>query len=500
MRVVLCFLPGLLLFGQTEPAPYFEPNHRVAGIGISRESISDDLLEVRTDLMIQSQTFAILREPLALVGARRVTGPRLQTLFRNASKRSGMPAPVLEAIAYLESWGDPKAASPAGPRGIMQISEATARRIGLKVVRGKRYQVTTEKVAVRRKGKTTYKTVRRRTPYEVIARDDRLSPERSINAAAKYLAGMEQRFGGRDWAIFAYHCGEGCVSEILDLSRRASGISPDQVTVARIFFSANPARNRDLYQALQRNMSRDYSPTYWFRVKRAEQLLALYRRNPSAFAETADGYRSEFNTGPRAPNRLAVWVRKKDLVFQSGIDLRADEGRRLAKAPDQPEFFGYTLGDTIGAGDPDNQPYYLQASPAALGTLLYIAFETRRLHQALAPDEGFLPLEVTSLVQPAGPVNGAGADPSRARPEALAHASGQVIDIGYSRLPPGERECLRFVLDDLGWEGYLGFVEEGPENIHIGCSPGSREFFASVFQEALEAVKPAPQPVKTDTP
>jgi hypothetical protein len=40
------------------------------------------------------------------------------------------------------------------------------------------------------------------------------------------------------------------------------------------------------------------------------------------------------------------------------------------------------------------------------------------------------------------------------------------------------------VLNDLGWNGYLGFVEEGTSNLHIGCSPESREFFTSIFEEA----------------
>jgi len=34
-----------------------------------------------------------------------------------------------------------------------------------------------------------------------------------------------------------------------------------------------------------------------------------------------------------------------------------------------------------------------------------------------------------------------------------------------------ELECLKFVLSDLGWDGYLGFVEEGRDNLHIGCAP-----------------------------
>ena len=66
--------------------------------------------------------------------------------------------------------------------------------------------------------------------------------------------------------------------------------------------------------------------------------------------------------------------------------------------------------------------------------------------------------------------------------EGLSHGSGQVFDIDYSGLPPAELECLRFVLNDLGWDGYLGFVEEGRDNLHIGCSPTSRDFFTSVFK------------------
>ena len=73
----------------------------------------------------------------------------------------------------------------------------------------------------------------------------------------------------------------------------------------------------------------------------------------------------------------------------------------------------------------------------------------------------------------------------------LDHASGQVFDLSVAGLPPGEWECLRFVLDDLGWSGALGFIEEPPgkPTMHIGCSPTSRDFFAQVFQEAQAALR-----------
>jgi hypothetical protein len=179
----------------------------------------------------------------------------------------------------------------------MQISEATAHDMGLTVKRVTRYRVTRERVEVpTKKGKPKYKTVTRKTPYTVTSRDDRLSPDRAIPAAAKYLAGMETKFGGRDWAVFAYHCGQGCVARMMDLMRAARGIPRDhQITVARMFFSASPAWNRELYDAIQTQMQRDYSPTYWFRVMRAEQLLALWRRDPLAFEALADRYKSDFS-------------------------------------------------------------------------------------------------------------------------------------------------------------------------------------------------------------
>jgi hypothetical protein len=388
-----------------------------------------------------------------------------------------MPASVIESIAYLESWGDAKAESPAGPRGIMQISGATAVSMGLKVTYATKYRVTKDRVAVKGKGKsgkTTYRTVTRKTPYRVLLRDERMIPERAVPAAARYLAGMEQKFGGRDWAIFAYHCGQGCVALMQDITRRARGIPKDHMTVARMFFSNSPAWNRDLYAAIQQQMQRDYSPTYWFRVMRAQQLLALYRRDPAEFAHLAQEYRSDFVTDRRAPHRLSVWLKKDDLVFRSEDDLRADLGKKLVKALNRPDYFGYSLRLVA------QQDHMDEASPAALGTLAYIAYETRRLFEEMNPKgQKFHPIEVTSLVEPEDFARRKG------KPEALSHCSGYVFDIDYSALPPAELECLRFVLNDLGWEGYLGFVEEGKDNLHIGCSPGSRDFFTSVFEEAV---------------
>ena len=486
--LAIAMLAAPLLTGQlgwlTSKNDDFVPKNRLSGIGVDRQEMSDAVLARRTELMIESQTFSIMRDPQALAGAGRITSPAMKKIFRAASEKSGLPASLIAAVAYLESWGDPKAESPAGPRGIMQFSEATAKRSGLKVVHSTRYRVTSERKKVKTRKGMVWKTVKHKVPYTVTVRDERLQPEKAVPAAAVYLAQMEKKFGGRDWAVFAYHCGEGCVAEFQATAREIGALGKEPVSVARVFFAGSPARNKDLYQLIRRHMERDFSPTYWFRITRAEQLLALYEKEPAEFRSLLADYRNEDNPSQRAPHRLSVWLKAADFAFQTCDDIRKDQGKHLVKALDDPKLFGFALrksgAGAIGEDDLNNQAYYLQASPAAIGTLAYIAFETRRLHAAMKPKgEAYVAFDVTGLVRPM--------DVSKkAKGETISHCTGQVFDIAYSNLPPAEREALQFVLDDLGWNGYLGFVEESPNSgtLHIGCSPTSRDFFTRVFEEA----------------
>jgi hypothetical protein len=485
--VLLALLSGSLLVAAVE---YFTPQHQLLGIGAGRSEITPDLLASRTDRMIKSQTFTVMRDPRATAGAERITGARLAPIFRRAADESGWPVSLISAVAYLESWGDAQAASPAGPRGIMQFSEATARAAGLRIVRTTRFQVTTSHELVpprtgKKPGRSVYRTVHHKMPYTLTVRDDRLNPERAVPAAARYLARMETKFGGRDWAIFAYHCGEGCVSDLLPLTEAA--VQHKQPSVAEMFFAANPAHHAELYQALQREMQRDYSPTYWFRIKRAEQLLALYREDPAAFRELAEEYQNPIHPERRAVDRLMIWLKSHDIFYRSPDDLRQAAGAGLARVFDDPKFFGFSLPEMAEGPDRD---LYLQDSPAAIGTLLYVAFETRRLFEELNPKgERFVPLQVAELVGTTDRPAEAGT--LLVDPEFPEHSTGQVFDIDRSNLPRGERESLNFTLDDMGWDGYLGFIQVTGDTVHIGCSPSSREFFAKVFEEAA-AAQPRP--------
>ena len=466
----------------------FTPSNRLSGVGVDREKISDLVLERRTALMVESQTFAIMRDPQSLAGAERITGPKLSRIFGTASQQSGLPASFISAISYLESWGIANAESPAGPKGIMQIAGATARVMGLKVVYATRYKMSTERRLVKRKkGKPVWTTVRRKIPYTVLVRDERMVPERAIPAAANYLARLEQRYGGRDWAVFAYHCGEGCAAEVRSIAQRASGVG-EGASVAKVFFGANPAHNRELYQTLRYHMDRDFSPTYFFRIRRAEQLLGLYKEEPEEFKKLFYQYRNQVDPNARAPHRLSVWLRPDDLAYKNCEDIRKDTGKALVEAFDDPKYFGFSLRRSmIGVDDPKNRDLYYQATPATIGAIAYISFETRRLFEAMKPKkEQWTPLDITALVQPLDYEERIATKGVARKGEMPAHCTGQVFDIALNNLPPGEREALDFVLDDLGWSGYVGFVKESlhADTIHVGAAPTARDFFAKVYREA----------------
>ncbi len=93
--------------------------------------------------------------------------------IRKAARESGLPPELLRAMVQVESGGNPRATSPKGAMGLMQLMPGTARLMGVK------------------------------DPYD---------PEQSLSGGAAYMARMMKKYGNQEeLALAAYNAGPGRV-------------------------------------------------------------------------------------------------------------------------------------------------------------------------------------------------------------------------------------------------------------------------------------------------
>ena len=121
--------------------------------------------------------------------------PRFTAFFKKAAEESGLDWQLLAAVGYQESHWNPKAKSPTGVRGIMMLTQATAKQIGIK---------------------------------------NRMDPKQSILGGARYLRMMESKVPERVsepdrlWmALAGYNVGYGHLEDARILTERNGG-DPDK--------------------------------------------------------------------------------------------------------------------------------------------------------------------------------------------------------------------------------------------------------------------------------
>lgn len=148
---------------------------------------------------------------------------RYAAAIRKTLREQGLPEDILW-LSLVESGFDPTISSPVGAAGLWQFMPHGARIYGLTVDRWI---------------------------------DERLDPERSTLAAARYLADLRQRFGGWELAFAAYNMGYGGLlasirkyntNDYWELSRFEAGIPLETALyVPKIIAMAIVARNKAVF-------------------------------------------------------------------------------------------------------------------------------------------------------------------------------------------------------------------------------------------------------------
>ena len=136
------------------------PDHRIAAVEVADVEAQPQELEARAAALRQEEAWRALAGDFA-------------DAIANAADRHGLDRALLAAMVEVESGFHPRAVSPKGARGLMQLMPATAKRFGV---------------------------------------TDPFDPLQSLDGGAQYLHWLLERFEGRtDLALAAYNAGEGAV-------------------------------------------------------------------------------------------------------------------------------------------------------------------------------------------------------------------------------------------------------------------------------------------------
>lgn len=324
------------------------------------------------------------------------------------------------ADLLLESGGDPNARSVADAIGVAQFMAGTARRVGLKVDLAASNALS-RKIAVLEKdlraleaaapgftraapkgmGSTWTRdqwiAYRKSQRNKLVAKrrqvDHRFDPHKSITVQTRYLLKLTRRYGGVDWALQAYHGGEGGVSRTRSLFARSGAL----VQLASRGGEAGP---RDSYSTLYRQVTPLTAPAafgylygrsddhryYWWKVLMAERAMDLYRRDPADFKRQWQALQ------PGLSSDAAYYPDITPFQFADNAALRAAyRSGTLVSLPAGASALG-VVTDNLAALEPSSAPLFKGLRPEAMGSLLRVA-------QIYRSQGGREPLRVLAMVQ-----------------------------------------------------------------------------------------------------
>ncbi len=389
-----------------------------------------------------------------------------RSLVEDAVDDSGFEANLVEAIVFLESGGRQDVIAgddPAAASGLTQILAETGQIfLGMDVDLEESRRLTVQIAGAVERGDVA-EAERLRDRRRAI--DARFDPEQALAGTVRYLTTARERLGRDDLAVVSYHMGIGNLTNVLRAYAPGADLAvPDLVdeedlSWVRVFFDTAPDQNGEAHALLAR--LGDDSPTYYWRVLAAQEIMRLYRDARERLQEldllhAAKGSAEEALHPPFETDR-----------FADATDLqRAWDENVLQPLPIDPARLGFAVDRTMGELAPRlGQPseLYRGLRAEALAMLVYIGMRVQGLSAATRP------LEVTSSVRDdAYQELLRSGNPEAAQGYSL-HTTGFAFDVRRRYESGAQAQAFQFLLDDLTARNLIAWVRE-PAAIHVTVS------------------------------
>ncbi|MGZ4203425.1 MAG: transglycosylase SLT domain-containing protein [Thermoleophilaceae bacterium] len=378
-------------------------------------------------------------------------------LVEAAARKGGVDPNLLEAIVFLESAGRPDVIAGSDPQnasGLTQILAETGQNLlGMHVDLAASRRITRRMARARSTRALRHFEAQRRRA------DDRFDPRKALAATVRYLTIARRHFGRDDLAATSYHMGIGNLSNVLS----DYGGKPGRIGYARLYFDSSPLRHARAWGLLAR--FGDDSSNYYWKLLAAEQIMRLYRSDPSELRRLAGLHAA------RASAEEVLHPPGSAPIFATADAIKQAEARRqLVRIPGDSKRYGFAIDPLLGqfAGRLGQRPVVYRAlRPEALGLLTYLAAGV----QAIAPKSS--PLSVTSGVRDVRYQHLVAAANIEATHGYSLHTTGFTFDVRRRYSSHAEAEAFQFMLDRLQAMNLIAWVRE-PDAIHITVSSRAR--------------------------
>jgi soluble lytic murein transglycosylase-like protein len=424
------------------------------------ESQDEDLTE-RATFGLSQPLYA--RSPGGVFATARRT-EEFRELVENAASGTEFEPDLIEAIVFLESGGRPDVIAgddPVNASGLTQILAETAQNfLGMRVDLDRSRGLTAQIAGAVRRG-NLQRAQRLRELRRAI--DARFDPEQALAGTIRYLNTARELLGSDELAVVSYHMGIGNLSDVLRTYAAAEseadvpGLVEEQgLTWVRVFFDTAPDRNGAAHRLLIR--LGDDSPTYYWRVLAAQEIMRLYRDDPDRLREL------DLLHTAKASAEEALHPPSETERFADATDLeRVWDEHTLHPLPDEPARLGFAIDRSMGElatelGQP--RELYRGLRAEALALLVYMAGRVKEISGASNP------LRVTSTVRDEAYQQLLRGDNPEATHGYSLHTTGYAFDVARDYESGAQAQAFQFLLDDLTARGLIAWIRE-PTAIHV---------------------------------